>query len=432
MFALLFETVLMIKRSQFGIAGLLIIFCLLPNSFGWHIGMRMNIITLSVAVFALLSVKVFKNVFFDRKVNRIIILYALYVVVSSMIGCMFSKYDGDYFRNIIAFLVGYIIVFIFINRMKLDARDYNVIIWSTTLLVLVFGTYGILNYITKINPYITFVSYITESFDMSEVFQEEERGFLQGRVSSTFIHPLLLGQVSTVILAYGIYAFKDKIPKVLYILVVVLLILMCVLCGSRSAIIPIVFIICLYLYKRGVGHIVKYSILVMGIIVFLYTYLPSDSQKALQGFFFFWDDSYAKEANIRGSSLDMRIRQFEGGVRVVEDSPVLGFGQGYVSQHGHDHPEMKGYESFIFQLLVDGGYLGIIAFLSFFFSLYYIALKKCKNTNDTIKVHSLCMSYFINILFTGIQGGSFIIYSIFFCLLNNSLLDSRCRQECKF
>lgn len=422
---ILFEASLVLIRPQYGIVGLIIIFCLFQVNLGLNVGIHVNVLTLSVVVFVLgtfLRRKVAYDTHYDRKTNITIIIYCIYVLMSSLLGSLSSKYGSDYFRNMIAFIVGFIIVGFIINRMKLDDRDYKFIDYYLFVVIIVIGTYGIINYITKLNPYIAFIHILTDSTDMSSEFLEEERGFLTGRVSSTFIHPLMLGQVSLIMFSYCLYVLKNNIYKPLCIIALGLLLLMCFLCGSRSALVPIAVVIFIYIVYIGKQHLIKYGTIILVVSLCVYFFLPEKKQKVLQGFFFVWDDSYAQEANIQGSNLALRIDQFYRGLGVVEDSPLWGFGQGYVSQHGHDHPEMKGYESYLFQFIVDGGILGVVAFTFFYFRLYFIALRKCKCRFNRYRVHSLCMSYFISILFTGIQG-TFIVYILFYGLLKQSLFN---------
>lgn len=412
---LLLEFLIITKRIQYGALILVVIYCLIPINLGIDIGMRLNVITLSVGCFILLALPLFiKGCYIDRKLDRILKIYGLYVVVTSLLGCLNSGYINEYIRNILAFGVNFIFVGLVANRIKLEKKDYDTINKVLIILVFIIGGYGLINYITKFNPYIAYITLLTDSLDMSNTFMEEERGFLEGRVSSTFIHPLILGQISIILFSYILYAFNQGYTKYFRAICLIILALMCLFCGSRSALIPLLIAVIIYIFHNKRSTIVKYVCIGAVVLPFLYSSLPDDVQKTINGVVFFWDSSYAKEANIKGSSFEMRLNQFEDGVGIIQDNLLFGFGQGYVSMHGDKHNEMLGYESFVFQFLIDGGLMGVMAFIFFYFLLYANLLRKCKNKYDRGRVHVLCLSYFINILFTGIQAGTFSVFIVFY------------------
>lgn len=419
---LLLELLILKKHIQYGVLALVTIYCLVPINFGINIGMRLNIITLSVGCYMFLMLSTYiKKACIDVKLDRLLKVYGVYVVVTSIIGSFAAGYINEYIKNILAFCVNFIFVGLFANHIKLEKKALDTINKVLIVLVLIIGGYGLFNYIIKFNPYIAFASFITDSDDMSNVFMEEERGFVAGRVSSTFIHPLLLGQVSIIFFSYILYAFNQSFPKYFRGICLVILALMCLLCGSRSALIPLVVAIIIYALYNNRGALVKYACIFVLVLPVLYSLLPRDHQETIKGFLFFWDDSYSKDVGIKGSSFEMRLQQFEDGLYIIRDNPLFGFGQGYVSMHGKKHDEMKGYESYIFQFLIDGGIMGIMIFTFFYFFLYVNLLKKCKRRKDKGWVHTICLTYFINIVFTGIQSGTFIVFIVFYYFVDNYL-----------
>ena len=419
---LLLEFLIIKRRIQNAALVLVVIYCFIPINLGINLGMRLNIITLSVGCYMFLTLSMYiKKACVDKELDRLLKIYGLYVVVTSIIGSLVSGYINEYIKNILAFGVNFIFVGLFANHIKLEKKDFNAINIVLIALVFIIGGYGLLNYFIKFNPYIAFISLLTDSNDMSNTFLEEERGFLDGRVSSTFIHPLLLGQVSVIFFSYILYAFNQGFSKNFRAICLIMLALMCLFCGSRSALVPLVVAVTIYTLYNNRRAIVKYVCILAVLLPYLYLSLPRDVQESINGFVIFWDDSYAKEANIKGSSFEMRLQQFEDGLYIIQENPLMGFGQGYVSMHGDKHGEMLGYESFVFQFLIDGGLIGVAAFIYFYFILYRNLLKKCKSKYDKGRGHVLCLTYFINILFTGIQSGTFIVFIIFYYFIDNYL-----------
>ena len=419
--AIAFEVFLMSKSLQYGAIAVFLVFCLIPMSYGINIGIRMNIMTCSIGTYFVCVYLKKKELIKGKIIIRGLVYYFLYVLISSFFATMLSPYPEDFIRNILAFVINFIMMAFLLNYVPFTPKGLKRINYVIAIWGIIVGLYGILNYVIKINPYLVLMSSISGVDASSEFFMEEERAFLQGRVSSFFSHPLLLGQISIIMFSYGLFSLKLFVNSFLRWTCLFLLILMCILCGSRSALVPIVLTIIIYLVYEGRKKTVKYflffSVLVFGISVFL----PSKYHEAAKGFFYIWDDSYAKEANIKGSNFEMRLNQVGNGLYIIEDNPLFGLGQGYVSQHGSNHEEMLGYESYILQFLVDGGIIGVLFFTFFYFYLYIYLFKQCHHSRDRMKVHALCLSYYINILLTGIQTGTFSIYMIFFFLLRASI-----------
>jgi len=354
-----------------------------------------------------------------------IVLYCIYALLASFAAHLLSKYPEDYVRNSIAFVVNFILIPFTLCHIAIEERDLKIINKSFIFMGILVGLYGVVNYILKINPYALMMSMYSNTEDTTSVFLEEERGLLQGRVSSFFIHPLQLGQVSVVMFTYGLFAFKNEVNKLLKYLYLGLMALMCFLCGSRSAIVPIVLVCFFYLIYNSSSKSFFRIVIVIFLLFASFVFVPSDSLDSIKGFLFVWNDSYASDAGIKGSSFAMRLQQLSDALDVASDNPLLGLGQGYVSQHGHDHLEMKGYEGYLLQFLVDGGILGTLMFTFFYLFLYVVSLKKTY-MKDKLGIHLFFISYFVNILFTGIQQGTFTVFVIFlFCFLGIIQVERR-------
>ena len=426
--AIIFEVFLISRNIQYGALGVFLIYCMIPLSFGINIGVRMNIMTLILSVYLFCSyLKIRKwNNTYNPDIERVLRLYCVYVLISSFYATLLSPYPNDYVRNTIAFIINFVLMPYILCHISNDQGILKKINTVLVIFGIVVGVYGILNYILKSNPYLVYMTSMTGTSASSDHFLMSERGFLQGRVSSFFSHPLSLGQISIIMLGYGIFSFKKIRYVFLRRISLILLGLMCVFCGSRSAIIPLGVVIFLYVLYSNFGNKIKYIFLICVVACVAYLYLPESYKSVIKGFFYVWNDDYAERGNIGGSSLEMRMNQFNDGLNIIEDNPLFGMGQGYVSMHGKDHEEMLGYESYVLQFFVVGGFVGVIVFTLYYFYLYISLLHLCKGKLNKAKVHSLCLSYYINILFTGIQTGSFSIFIIFYFWLKSEIQGCRC------
>lgn len=415
--ALAFEALLMWRNIQYGALAVFLVFSMIPISFGINLGIRLNIMTLSVALFFVFAFNQIRSNRTGATERNGLKWYCVYVFITSFVATMLSLYPGDFARNFIAFLVNFILMPLILSSIGFEGAQLHRIKKLLVLFYIAVGLYGILNYIVKINPYLLLMGAITNTDASSDFFMNEERGFLQGRVSSFYSSPLLLGQITVILFGYGLFAFKDAVRRWLHIPCLCLMALMCLLCGSRSALVPIVLVGLIYMGYTFKEKVVKYILLIPVILIIGYSMIPAQHKDSVKAFVFFWNDEYAQNVDIHGSSVGLRFNQFANGLNVIESNPILGLGQGYVSQHGADHPEMFGYESYVFQFLVDGGLLGVIAFTIFYFYLYLSLLRRSGLPYDRMRVHALCLSYYLNILFTGIMTGSFSIFMIFYFLL---------------
>ena len=421
---LILEAIIARANPSYAIAIILIINLLIPGIIKIDIGaINLNAFNLSVCIYCIV-------IFFGKKnkrllaLRRTLIIYAVYIFIALLIATLDQFYLFEFLQRYILFLLEYICLAYAFTYVKCDNKTSKVFDIGVIISGLIIIGYGICNYILQLNPYIGYLSILTDTDDMSNLFQFEQRGFIEGRISSTFTHPLQLGQASVIMFAYSFYQFKNRINKLLYYLICIGLILMCFLCGSRSAIFPIVIILALYIIFSSPQKIFSYFIIAIVVASVGFYSLPKETQTTIKALVFVWDKKASDNADIRGSSIDSRMVQLNDAMRIIKGNTLLGKGEGYVSKYGSKHPEMYGYESIILKYIVDGGVLGLIAFLVFYIKLYRILLSNALNRFDKSRVHSLFISFFVNILLTGIAYSFFTLFMIFYLMTYYSIKSS--------
>ena len=339
--------------------------------------------------------------------------YLLYICLSSFLVSFEYFTIGEYIQNMILFFFEYISMAYCLNYVRFDAisiKNFNmaIIVCSTIIIV-----YGIFNYITKLNPYMMYISMVADlETDYANKFMGEQRGFLVGRVSSTFSHPLQLGQAALLLFCYILYEMRDKLNKVLYVLILIGLILMCVLCGSRSAIFPLIVPLFFYFTNVKIGKRFLYVIVAFSILSFAYVSMPQNMQKTLKAMVFVWDEKASFDADIKGSSISGRADQYMAALIATKENFLLGYGKGYVTKHGDNHPEMLGYESFVLRELLDGGLLGLLVFVFFYVLIYRALLRNAVTSLERARINSLCGSFFLSIFMTGVSYSFFSLYLV--------------------
>ena len=69
-------------------------------------------------------------------------------------------------------MIAYALCYIRLNDKTIKVIDITLIVCAFIIII-----YGLFNYFTSFNPYIAYISLLTDNVDMSNVFQEESRGF---------------------------------------------------------------------------------------------------------------------------------------------------------------------------------------------------------------------------------------------------------------
>lgn len=410
---------------------------LIPSVIKYNIGINMNIFNISVLLFCILSFRFIKcTTPINVNIKNCLKAYLLYVCLYSLIASFGNYPLGEYVHNMILFFFEYIGMAYCLNYVPVDEKSikyFNVVIIASSLVIII---YGIFNYIIKINLYIAYVTMIADlDIDMANAFMEEQRGMIDGRISSTFLHPLQLGQAALLLFIYIFYGLQRRMNKILFWAVLLGLVAMIILCGSRSAIFPLVISIFFYLRFVNVRKKVCYAIVGFLLLIIVYPMMPIKMQKTVKALVFVWDEKSSSNANIHGSSISGRWEQYDAALGIIRNNLFWGFGNGYVKEHGSEHPRMLGYESFVLKELLDGGIFGVIAFLLFYLYLYKLLVKKAISFKEKTWAHSLCCSFLMSAFLTGIAYSFFSLYIIFYFMTyynfhnNISLLSVSSRKN---
>lgn len=422
---LIFQLYLGRKDLKYAIVFLIILTFLIPYIIKFNLGgINLNVFNLSTLLFTLCSLKYLKKRNLQyvslRKFTLFIIGYFLITSIPTI-----EEYGIAFFiKNAILTILEYYLIAYCFFYIKLQYKQIQLINISIVIVSIIVTIYAIINYITHINPYITYLSMLTDSIDMSATFQEEQRGILDGRVSSTFTHPLILGQMMLLTFSYIVFQLKHKINPILYTIICTLITIPIILCGSRSTLFPLILVPCFYFYFSGIKKFIKYIILAIFLIPICINLLPKDYKLTAEAMIYIWDSSKETKAGIQGSNKDMRKQQIIDASKIIDNNPLFGKGNGYVKEFGSKHPEMLGYEGLLLYTLVDFGFIGSMVFLFFYYFLYKYILFKAHTKEEKVQATSLCMCYFICILLTGIAYSTFsFFFLLYFLTLNTFRLN---------
>lgn len=292
---------------------------------------------------------------------------------------------------------------------------------------LIIGMYGLLCYLTNENPYMKVLNYLYYNEYRFEDFIKEVRGGLSGRVSGTLNHPLAWGQLWGVLLSFFVW-IKEKINPIYFKVIVVVGGVNVLFSGSRSALVALFpILVCYAISSGGLKTLRTMGLYTIVAVALSYT-VSEKMQSYMESAIFFWDESKSDAANIGGSGVDMRMRQFETALFDVSHENLLaGYGLGYLQYSAKKNvrnDDMLGFESVFFQKMYEQGLLGFICFLVFIFKFYEFGSRRFTR-NKRILYFGYCSSYLLSILFTGIQNtfGWFVYLGVFLVLFNRCNLE---------
>lgn len=311
---------------------------------------------------------------------------------------MLSHYRGDivYF-----FTLPYVTWNLLQNDKSFRKKIQNTLI----VIILISCIYGILlTLVPGTNPYLL-VTLPLSGNEFNDLYASSDSGRIFGRISSVFAHPMNFGIFLSLVSVYA-YNIRKNIPKILFIILITIILLNALLHGVRSTIITIFATTCYFLYKHK-----NFKLILTTCIIFSIIALIISQNQALSDYVLSITDINSKKTAVTGSSLDMRIEQLNGAIKEINNSQLVGKGYAYNLYYYEtqgNHPVLLAFESLIFVVLCNYGYIGVVIYILTVF-LYFRNLSKYINDiNGKIILQCLYICFLIYTLFTGL--GSYMKY----------------------
>lgn len=270
----------------------------------------------------------------------------------------------------------------------------NYIVYVCIFVATIYGLF--LTQTEGINPYLLLM--ISDADNLIEyAAPSEDRLF--GRISSVFSHPMTFGCFLVVAFFFCLYKIILKKDGCVPIVLLILIISCAMTCGVRSVLAGIMLGLMAFLLFNHKIKYLFYTIVVAGLILFivfqedvLYTYVASIF-------------SSSASADVKGSSVEMRLRQLLGCFDIISSNPLFGNGFGwtaYYNQMNGDHPVVLAFESYIFVALCNWGLVGFAVWLLFLWKIY----RKCiilakKKMDEYYLLLSMSIAYVGYICVTG-------------------------------
>jgi len=276
----------------------------------------------------------------------VLVIYGICVLLSCVSAPQLSAFYKLY-KPFMYLVDGYMLLLLgytFKNEGKIATNPVRISIYIVTI-------YGILVWFAGMDP-------IREMFD--PVYDPSYYYGVRSRVGSLWSHPIAYGYVCSLLTILLLYDYKKKDRITLFVLLAINVFI----CGSRTAIVCYFVMMSIYWFFF-IDAKKKIQIGILGTVLafFLLQYQPFYEKIA---------DTYLSASgneNVGGSSMDMRTTQLAAVVAVSMNFPILGGGLDYVQEvmgYGTEdwqdpNFEFAGLESYLFMILIERGWIGIMA-----------------------------------------------------------------------
>jgi len=317
------------------------------------------------------------------------------------------------------FMQSCIVAFIIWNIAMYEPKLLNYIKFALIISITIACIYGLfLLRMEGVNPYTSLVSNYFGIKDAAEVYSglESRLNFsTAGKIQATMAHPMTW----SLVLCFSSIIISTLYLKSKYYYLLGLLALIgfnILISGVRTGIaaLTIGFIYFLIRYR-------KIKVIILTLIALFTITLVIQSNDSLSNLFVSFIDVSGQKSEIKGSSITIRLEQFQGALNEIKEHELAGKGYGwtgyYMSLNG-SHPILISFESLIFVILCNSGYIGALLWIIFFLLLYRLHRKILDQKVDIYLIDTFVITYAAYAIGTGEYG-----YMSFFAILYSFLLS---------
>lgn len=297
------------------------------------------------------------------------------------------------------------------NVYKFDPSLFKPLLNTILLCLSIALIYGILlTQIPGFNPYLSLVLPINGGkFNDLYAFSDDGRVF--GRISSVFGHPMSFGLIISLSIVF-IYSIRNRINKYLDIILLGLALINMLFCGVRSTIGATAIGVVTFLSLSKKIKTVFYVSIIAFCLLQITQIIPG-----MEDYLSSITNTNSNKQTVVGSSTELRIAQLKGALNEIKYCPIEGRGFGWVANYLEtkgDHPILLAFESLLYIILCNNGYLGIFAWL---ITIIYTYKQSTKYKQKGIYVFTLFIVYLAYACITGEYG--YLKYMLIFYTIIN-------------
>lgn len=309
-----------------------------------------------------------------------------------------------------------ILSFVIWNLILIDVKSMFYFRQAFTIALIISGIYCL--YLIKMegsNPYTSFLSAYFGMTDVADNYSylESRLSFsTAGKIQGTMNHPMTWTLFLCLSLIFTIAQYthtKRKIFLPLFIFIVFNILI----AGARTGIAALIIGFVYYLFR-----IKQFKLVLFAIILLVFASIIVNSSPDLSNLFSSFIDVSGQKSDIKGSSISMRIDQLNGAIREIKGHELTGKGYGWTGYYlglNDTHPVLLAFESLLFMVLCNSGYLGIVIWGLFFLMIYRSHRILLANRTDILLMDTLLITFFAYAIGTG-EYGYMPFYSIFYVL----------------
>lgn len=321
-----------------------------------------------------------------------------------------------------------------INVISKDAKALPLFKKTLVIVIIIASLYSLLLTSTPgINPYLLVVMPLSgHEFNNTYALAENE-GRVFGRISGVFTHPMTNGLFLSFSLIYLLALFGDKRnnfkKRILFLPVFLAVALAIFFIGVRTAIGASIIALCTYILLEKRAVLILY-IIAGGLLLSIVLQQVKGMQDVITSMF----DS--KSSTVSGSSLDMRISQFNGALHEIKNNLLFGKGYGWTAYYWNlkgDHPVLLAFESIVYIVLCNNGIIGIAVWLVMLYLYYYNIAQEVFRKRDFNILMCLMITYVAYSIITGEYGYMKYLLIFYTIMWSQGLtLHSRLRQISRY
>lgn len=318
------------------------------------------------------------------------------------IGIFDDRHDVflNLYRSIDLFVQTFFVIFLCYVNLKENA-DWEKLIKFFMISSIILCLYGFFIFVTKLNPVDVFITKTYNSVSFYDQYVDLEERF---RINSFVTHPIYYGYLTGALFLLGTYGFVYiRKLKWLCLLAMIFLFLNLLLTNSRTPLFAFVFGLFIFIYFL-LKNVSTIRIALIGLCVGVGLYNVPIVQQKVDNVLDIFEPGGGKVTD--GSSLKMRNMQLAVSYDEFLKSPIFGNGFYYInetlgyssdSEKTTSSDNFEGFESIIYELLIEQGLVGIITNIIFFTSVArYFLINK-----------------YVNRIFTGLGLGILVMFIIF-------------------
>lgn len=306
------------------------------------------------------------------------------------------------YRPIAYFVYSFFICYLSFLCFK-DEEDWKKISKVLFFSMIVMCIYGFFNHLVSFNHYNDLICSFTKEIDVANRFQLSS---VRPRVSSFTSNAIYYGFLVALVFIVFLYNYIKKPEKLIstkyFIPIAFLLLISLYLANSRTPyMIFLVGIVCLLLLSTNLKGKFKYIIIIfMAGLVAVNFSASKDRLEQLA-------DIFSSDQQVGGSSIEMRMDQLSGALEFFDHNIYIGNGFYYIfetigfsidSDINEANEDLWGFESYIFELLIEQGIVGILGSLVFFVSVVYWLFRQRKYSVEIMQVAALGIAVVISFL----------------------------------